>query len=141
MVGGGVDRAEDRLLVANAAELGEATEGDSGQRAGLGTSEQQRLKELEREVKELRRANDILRTASTLSRGGARTQTEVVNAYIDEHREVYGVEPICKVLQVAPSAYRRHAARQRDPSRRSARALRDEHLKPHFTGSARRIIA
>lgn len=37
---------------------------DSGQRAGLGTSEQQRLKELEREVKELRRANDILRTAS-----------------------------------------------------------------------------
>ena len=35
------------------------------------------------------------------------------------------------MLQVAPSAYRRHAARQRDPSRRSARALRDEHLKPH----------
>jgi transposase-like protein len=40
------------------------TEVDSGQRAGIGTSEQQRLKELEREVKELRRANDILRTAS-----------------------------------------------------------------------------
>ena len=37
---------------------------DSGQRAGVSTSEQQRLKELEREVKELRRANDILRTAS-----------------------------------------------------------------------------
>lgn len=37
---------------------------DSGQRAGISTSEQQRLKELEREVKELRRANDILRTAS-----------------------------------------------------------------------------
>jgi hypothetical protein len=35
------------------------------------------------------------------------------------------------VLQVAPSAYRRHAARQRDPSGRSARALRDEYLKPH----------
>ena len=37
---------------------------DRGQRAGVSTSEQQRLKELEREVKELRRANDILRTAS-----------------------------------------------------------------------------
>jgi transposase InsO family protein len=35
------------------------------------------------------------------------------------------------VLQVAPSAYRRHAVRQRDPSRRSARVLRDEFLKPH----------
>ncbi len=33
-----------------------------------------------------------------------------MKAYIDQHREVYGVEPICKVLQVAPSAYRRHAA-------------------------------
>ena len=37
----------------------------------------------------------------------------------------------CKVLQVAPSAYRRHAARVRDPSRRSVRALRDEYLKSH----------
>ena len=37
---------------------------DSGQRAGVSTSEQQRLKELERETRELRRANDILRTAS-----------------------------------------------------------------------------
>ena len=37
---------------------------DSGQRAGTTTSEAQRIKELEREVKELRRANDILKTAS-----------------------------------------------------------------------------
>ncbi len=54
-----------------------------------------------------------------------------MKAYIDRHREVYGVEPICKVLQVAPSAYRRHAAGLRDPSRRSDRARRDEQLKPH----------
>ncbi|ANN77450.1 transposase [Bordetella flabilis] len=54
-----------------------------------------------------------------------------MKAYIDRHREVYGVEPICKVLQVAPSAYRRHAARLRDPSRRSDRARRDEQLKAH----------
>jgi len=41
---------------------------------------------------------------------------------------VYGVEPICKVLQIAPSAYRRHAARRRDRSLRSQCAQRDEPL-------------
>ena len=55
-----------------------------------------------------------------------------MNAYIDQHRDAYGVEPICKVLQVAPSAYRRHAARQRNPELRSARAKRDELLMPHI---------
>lgn len=54
-----------------------------------------------------------------------------MNAYIDQHRDLYGVEPICTVLQVAPSAYRRHAARLRDPSQRSTRARRDDHLIPH----------
>ena len=55
-----------------------------------------------------------------------------MNAYIDQHRDTYGVEPICKVLQVAPSAYRRHAARQRNPELRSVRAKRDEQLMPHI---------
>ena len=55
-----------------------------------------------------------------------------MNAFIDEHRQVYGVEPICKVLQVAPSAYWRHAARRRDPALRSARARRDEALVPEI---------
>ncbi len=45
--------------------------------------------------------------------------------FIDEHREVYGVEPICKVLPIAPSTYYRHAARRADPAQRSARAQRD----------------
>ena len=53
-----------------------------------------------------------------------------MNAFIDEHRARCGVEPICKALQVAPSAYRRHAARQRDPGLRPARAKRDAHLLP-----------
>ena len=47
---------------------------------------------------------------------------------VDEHRKVHGVEPICKVLQIAPSSYRRHAARMREPSLRSARAQRDAQL-------------
>ncbi len=49
---------------------------------------------------------------------------------VDEHRGVHGVEPICKVLQIAPSAYRRHAARVREPALRSARSQRDAQLMP-----------
>jgi putative transposase len=54
----------------------------------------------------------------------------VIHAFVDEHRQAFGVEPICDVLQVAPSAYRRHAARQRDPSLLSQRAQRDAQLMP-----------
>ena len=46
-------------------------------------------------------------------------------AFINEHRDTYGVEPICKVLPIAPSTYRLHAARQRDPSLLPDRARRD----------------
>jgi transposase InsO family protein len=51
-------------------------------------------------------------------------------AMVDEHRAEHGVEPICDVLQIAPSAYRRHAARRRDRTLQSARAQRDEVLMP-----------
>ena len=54
----------------------------------------------------------------------------MIKAFIDEHRHRYGVEPICKVLQFSPSAYRRHAARQRDPALISKRAQRDAELIP-----------
>ena len=53
-------------------------------------------------------------------------------AFIDQYRETLGVEPICRVLQIAPSGYRRHAARQGDPARRSARVQRDEVLMRHI---------
>ncbi len=53
-----------------------------------------------------------------------------MNAFIDEHRAAHGVEPICTALQVAPSAYRRHAARVREPARLPARAQRDARLLP-----------
>jgi putative transposase len=45
-------------------------------------------------------------------------------SFIDGHRDRWGVEPICRVLQVAPSTY--YAASSRPPS---ARALRDAQLK------------
>ncbi len=50
-------------------------------------------------------------------------------AFIDDHREVYGVEPICRVLPIAPSTYHAHAARRADPGRLPARARRDAALK------------
>ena len=46
-------------------------------------------------------------------------------AFIDDHREVYGVEPICRVLPIAPSTYYEAKARERDPARRPARVQRD----------------
>lgn len=55
-----------------------------------------------------------------------------MRSFIGQYRGRYGVEPICKLLQVAPSAYWRHAARQRDPSLRSARARRDDLLTPQI---------
>ena len=51
-----------------------------------------------------------------------------MTGFIDEHRHVHGVEPICKVLPIAPSTYYQHAARQADPALRSNRAGRDEAL-------------
>lgn len=48
--------------------------------------------------------------------------------FIDEHRDVYGVEPICKVLPIAPSTYYTEQARQVDPDLRPNRAWRDEAL-------------
>ncbi|MEX3785742.1 IS3 family transposase [Paraburkholderia sp. BR14374] len=104
---------------------------DTGGRDGVTSAERERLKALEREVKELRRANEILKLASAFfGPGGARPPPEVLKAFVDQHRDTFGVEPICKVLQIAPSGYRRHAARLRDPSLRCARAKRDGILRP-----------
>ncbi len=50
-------------------------------------------------------------------------------AFIEDHREEYGVEPICSVLPIAPSIYYEQKARQADPSRLPARALRDLGLR------------
>jgi transposase InsO family protein len=49
--------------------------------------------------------------------------------FIDEHREEYGVEPICSVLPIAPSTYYSYKAREADPALRSTRTKRDEELR------------
>ena len=50
-------------------------------------------------------------------------------AFIDDHRGEYGVEPICRVVPIAPSTYHAHVARRADPSRVSARGVRDATIR------------
>ena len=50
-------------------------------------------------------------------------------AFIDDHREQFGVEPICHVLPIAPSTYFKRKAEARDPRRRSTRAQQDAVLR------------
>ncbi len=52
--------------------------------------------------------------------------------YIDDYKDRFGVEPICAVLPIAPSTYYAHKVKHRDPDLRSARARRDEGLKPEI---------
>jgi putative transposase len=54
-------------------------------------------------------------------------------SFIDDHREAYGVEPICAVVPIAPSTYYEQKARQRDPTRLPVRAQRDAALRPEIT--------
>ena len=49
--------------------------------------------------------------------------------FIEENREAHGVEPICKMMPIAPSTYYEHRARKLDPDKRPARAKRDEWLR------------
>ena len=80
--------------------------------------------------------------------GGARPPVQAMIAFIDDHRQAHGVEPICRVLPIALSTYHAHVAKRDDPSRlRLARDRRDAALKEEVrrvfeanfgpTGSAR----
>ena len=53
-------------------------------------------------------------------------------AFIDDHRDKHGVEPICDMLPIAPATYYEHLAKRADPARQSDRAKRDEELRPHI---------
>ncbi|WP_245547493.1 IS3 family transposase [Nocardia brevicatena] len=97
--------------------------------AGLSSVEREELTKLRREVRDLKQANEILKLASGFLRAGTRPATPVIVGFIDEYRQVYGVESICRALsahgiQIAPRTYRK--ARHRPPS---ARDLADAYLE------------
>ncbi|MGU4586469.1 IS3 family transposase [Escherichia coli] len=97
---------------------------------GLTSAERQRLKELERENRELRRSNDILRQASAyFCEGGVRPPLEKMMPLLDKLREQYGVGPLCSELHIAPSTYYHCQQQRHHPDKRSARAQRDNWLK------------
>ncbi|EHK9823449.1 IS3 family transposase [Escherichia coli] len=97
---------------------------------GLTSAERQRLKELERENRELRRSNDILRQASAyFGEGGVRPPLEKMMPLLDKLREQYGVGPVCSELHIAPSTYYHCQQQRHHPDKRSARAQRDDWLK------------
>ena len=75
--------------------------------------------------------NEILKAASRVFRGRARSAPSEVSAFIDEQRERFGVEPICRTLGVSASAYY-----QRATGERSARRVEDD-----ATTSTRRDVS
>lgn len=94
---------------------------DAGERVGITADEAFRVTELEREGRELRRVNEISKTAPASLGGGARPPTAPIVDSIDARRHLHGVEPICRVLtedvtQIAPTTY--YAAKTRPPSAR-----------------------
>lgn len=50
-------------------------------------------------------------------------------SFIDEHRDEYGVESICRELPIAPSTFYEQAARRANPDLRPARAKRDDECR------------
>jgi putative transposase len=96
---------------------------DEGPRLGLSGDERRHMRELEKENRRAAPGERDTEVSSDFLRGGARPPTAEVTAYIDAHRERFGVEPICKTLQFAPSTYYDH--KSRPPS---LRALRDSEL-------------
>ena len=55
-----------------------------------------------------------------------------MTTFVDDHRETYGVEPICAELPIAPSVYYEHKRREREPERCPARSRRDGELRPQI---------
>ena len=103
---------------------------DSGKRAGLPSDVAEKMKALERENRELRQANEILSKASAyFAQAEARPPTEAMIAFIDKHRSVLGVEPICRLLPIAPSTYYEVIAKRADVDRLSSRARSDMAMK------------
>ncbi|WP_371317219.1 IS3 family transposase [Duffyella gerundensis] len=99
----------------------------------LTASERQRLKELEREVRELRRSNDILRQASAyFCPGGARPPLEKIMPLLENLSGEHGVGPVCHELDIAPSTYYWHQQRRKCPERRSSRDKCDAVLIPEI---------
>ncbi len=141
---------QDRLLGTHAAGLGQEDRVDSGKRAGISTDVAEKLKAGAREPRTPAGQRDPAQGERIFCAGplrrmhafpcrvrGARPPVKAMIAFIprptahacmrERGRSSWSlwVEPICKVLPIAPSTYFDHRAKQADPARLSARARRD----------------
>ena len=93
-------------------------ERDSGMRAGVPTG---RGNEAQgsgtREPRAATGQRDPAQGERVFCPGGARPPVQAMIAFIDDHRQAYGVEPICKVLPIAPSTYHDHVTKHHDRKR------------------------
>ncbi|EHU2925966.1 IS3-like element ISAba2 family transposase, partial [Acinetobacter baumannii] len=91
-------------------------------------SDQEKMKQMEREIKELKRANEILRKAAGFFRpGGARPPTQIMVDFIHNNKDLYGVDAICRILPIAASTYYRTLDLADNPEHRAKRDLHDLH--------------
>ncbi|WP_156160818.1 IS3 family transposase [Demequina maris] len=104
---------------------------DAGVKPGVPSDAAEEIRRLKRENAELRKANEILKAASVFFCEGARPPLTDMIRFIDEHRDQFGVELICRVLRPAVQGFLTsrgyRAAKTRTPS---ARQLRDDLLIP-----------
>src|SRR5688572_33296999 len=127
MGGDRLDRGKDRLHGGDLAgpagrarpgEMGRADQRRPGADQGAGT----------RSPRTAPGQRDPAQGIGVFCPGGARPPAQAMIAFIDDHRAAYGVEPICRVLPIAPSTYHAHAACRADPRRASTRACSDAAL-------------
>ncbi|MFH7045178.1 IS3 family transposase [Acinetobacter johnsonii] len=96
--------------------------------------DQEKMKQMEREIKELKRANEILRKAAGFFRpGGARPPTQIMVDFIHNNKDLYGVDAICRILPIAASTYYRtlDLCDEKHCFAREHRAKRDLHDLHH----------
>jgi hypothetical protein len=121
------------------------TEGGGRTGAAPAPDDRQRSKDHEREHRELRRTHEILRKASAFFAAAEHERapgSRITMSFIDEHRHVGRVEPICAVLPTPKSTDSAWLRQRRDPFSRAARVQRDEALRAairHSWAASRRL--
>ena len=102
---------------------------DASARPGAATAEQQRIKELERENRDLKEANEFLKATSIFLREGARPSPPLICGFIDAMRaQNYRVESICRVLTEQGVAVAGRTYRNWKAAAPSARTITDAGL-------------
>jgi len=106
---------------------------DEGRQPGTSSEAQAEIKRLKKQIAELEKANEILRSASVFFRDRARPPLVEMIAFVDKMRDRFGVELVCRVMRQAEVGFltaRGYRAAKARPA--SARQLRDELLIPEI---------